>query len=106
MHFISMSQSATHSELFPFEKLLNSFLALPILQFSFDQKLLSHDVGHIVFMLQSLRNCTARQCSPLRRKFMELLYKQSSSIAFDETSSYWSAPKNYSFLGFSLVTTR
>ena len=56
--------------------------------------------------------CTARQCSPLRRKFMEcsiimhgpsmfavkakiygVLYKQSSSIAFDETYSYWSAPK-------------
>ena len=33
MHFVSMSQSATHSELFPFEELLNSFLALPILQF-------------------------------------------------------------------------
>ena len=24
-----------------------------------------------------------------------VLYKQSSSIAFDETSSYWSAPKNF-----------
>ena len=39
--------------------------------------------------------CRARQCLPLRRKFMEWLYKQSSSDAFDETSSYWSAPKNF-----------
>ena len=27
-------------------------------------------------------------------KIYEVLYKQSSSIAFDKTSSYWSAPKN------------
>ena len=26
-------------------------------------------------------------------------------IAFDETSSYWSAPKSSKFLGFSLVAT-
>ena len=29
-----------------------------------------------------------------KAKFYRVLYKQSSSIAFDETSSYWSAPKN------------
>ena len=40
-----------------------------------------------------LYNCMARQCSLLRRKFT-VIYNQSSSIAFDETSSYWSAPKN------------
>ena len=40
-----------------------------------------------------LGNCTARQCSPLRRKFMEC-YNQASSIASDETSSYWSALKS------------
>ena len=28
------------------------------------------------------------------------------TIAFDETSSYWSAPKSSKFLGFSLVVTR
>ena len=39
-----------------------------------------------------LLNCTARQCSPLRRKFMEC--SQSSSIAFDETSISLSAPKS------------
>ena len=27
-------------------------------------------------------------------KIYGVLYKQSSSIAFDKTSSYWSAPKN------------
>ena len=40
----------------------------------------------------------------LKAKLYRVLYKQSSSIAFDETSSYWSAPKNSLFLGFSLVT--
>ena len=29
-----------------------------------------------------------------------------ANIAFDETSSYWSAPKRSEFLGFSLVATR
>ena len=29
-----------------------------------------------------------------------------ATIAFDETSSYWSAPKSSKFLGFSLVATR
>ena len=32
-------------------------------------------------------------------------YNKSGSIAFDETSSYWSAPKSSSFIGFSSVTT-
>ena len=39
-------------------------------------------------------------------KIYGVIYKQSSSIAFDETSSYWSALKIFQFLGFSLVTTR
>ena len=30
----------------------------------------------------------------VKAKIYGALYKQSSSIAFDETSSYWSAPKN------------
>ena len=29
----------------------------------------------------------------VKAKIYGVLYKQSSSIAFDETSSYWSAPK-------------
>ena len=44
-------------------------------------------------------NCTARQCSPVRRKFMEC-YNQSSSIGFDETSSYLSALKAPDFSAF------
>ena len=31
----------------------------------------------------------------VKAKIYGVIYKQSSSIAFDETSSYWSAPKNY-----------
>ena len=38
----------------------------------------------------------------VKAKIYGLFYKQYSSIAFDETSSYWSAL----FLDFSLVTTR
>ena len=30
----------------------------------------------------------------LKAKIYEVLYKQYSYIAFDETSSYWSAPKS------------
>ena len=30
----------------------------------------------------------------LKAKLYEVLYNRSSSIAFDETSSYWPAPKN------------
>ena len=33
-------------------------------------------------------------------KINGVLYKQSSSIAFDETSSYWSAPKTPNFSAF------
>ena len=29
-----------------------------------------------------------------------------ATIAFDETSSYWSAPKSFYFIGFSLVATQ
>ena len=50
--------------------------------------------------------CTARQCSSVRAKLYGVLYNRASSIAFDETSGYWSALKRSRFLGFSLVTTR
>ena len=30
----------------------------------------------------------------VKAKIYRVLYKQPNSIAFDETSSYWSAPKN------------
>ena len=42
----------------------------------------------------------------VKAKIYGVLYNQASSIAFDETSSYWSALKSSWFLGFSLVTTR
>ena len=42
----------------------------------------------------------------VKAKNYGVIYNQASSIAFDETSSYWSALKSSSFLGFSLVTTR
>ena len=42
----------------------------------------------------------------IKAKIYEVLYEQASSIAFDETSSYWSGPKNSQFLGFSSVNTR
>ena len=42
----------------------------------------------------------------VKAKIYGVLYNQASSIAFDETSSYWSALKSSRFLGFSLVTTR
>ena len=38
-------------------------------------------------------------------KIYGVLYNPAGSIDFNETSSYWSAPKNSKFLGFSLVTT-
>ena len=42
----------------------------------------------------------------VKAKIYGRLYNQASSIAFDETSSYWSALKCSWFLGFSLVITR
>ena len=36
----------------------------------------------------------------VKAKIYGVLYKQSGSIAFDETSSYWSAPKTPNFLAF------
>ena len=42
----------------------------------------------------------------VKAKMYGVIYNQSSSIAFDETSSHWSAPKSFQFLGFSLVITR
>ena len=42
----------------------------------------------------------------VKAKIYGVLYNLASSIAFDETSSYWSALKSSRFLGFSLVTTR
>ena len=37
----------------------------------------------------------------VKAKIHGVLYKQYSSIAFDETSSYWSAPKNFSAFHWS-----
>ena len=37
---------------------------------------------------------------PLKAKIYGVLYKQASSIAFDKTSSYWSAPKSSYFSTF------
>ena len=42
----------------------------------------------------------------VKAKIYGVLYKQSSSIAFDETSSYRPSLKRSWFLGFSLVATR
>ena len=42
----------------------------------------------------------------VKTKIYGVLYNKANSIAFDETSSYWSALKSSWFLGFSLVTTR
>ena len=36
----------------------------------------------------------------VKAKIYGVLYTQSSSIAFDETSSYWSAPKTHNFSAF------
>ena len=33
-------------------------------------------------------------------KIYGVIYSQSSSIAFDQTSSYWSAPKSFVFLAY------
>ena len=41
----------------------------------------------------------------VKAKIYGVLYNRSSSIAFDETSSYWSALKSSLFLGFSVVTS-
>ena len=43
--------------------------------------------------------------SPVKAKIYGVLYNPASSIDYNETSSYWSAPKSSKFLGFSLVTT-
>ena len=42
----------------------------------------------------------------VKAKIYGVLYNQAISVAFDETSSYWSALKSSKFLGFSLVTTQ
>ena len=42
----------------------------------------------------------------VKAKIYGVLYKQSCSIAFDETFSYWSAPITSVFLGLSVVATR
>ena len=43
---------------------------------------------------------------PDKAKFTVCSIIKLATIAFDETSSYWSAPKSSLFLGFSLVATR
>ena len=58
MLFVSMSQSAAHSELFLFKELLNSFLALPILQFSFNQATTSQN--YYLTMWGILFSCNSR----------------------------------------------
>ena len=40
----------------------------------------------------------------VKAKIYRVLYKQFSSIAFDETSSYWSAPKTPNFSAFHWST--
>ena len=42
----------------------------------------------------------------VKAKIYGVLYNQASSVAFNETSSDWSALKSSLFPGFSLVTTR
>ena len=42
----------------------------------------------------------------VKAKFTVCSIIKQATIAFDETSSYWSAPKSSKFLGFSLVATR
>ena len=43
---------------------------------------------------------------PDKAKFTVCSIIKLATIAFDETSSYWSAPKSSKFFGFSLVATR
>ena len=43
---------------------------------------------------------------PDKAKFTVCSIIKLATIAFDETSSYWSAPKSSEFLGFSLIATR
>ena len=43
---------------------------------------------------------------PDKAKFTVCSIIKLATIAFDETSIYWSAPKSSLFLGFSLVATR
>ena len=54
---------------------------------------LENEAGSVGWLFEEA-NCTARQCSPLRRKIYGVLYNQASSIVFDETSSYWSVLKS------------
>ena len=43
---------------------------------------------------------------PDKAKFTVCSIIKLATIAFDETSSYWSVPKSSKFLGFSLLATR
>ena len=47
-----------------------------------------------------------RSMFAFKAKIYGMLYNQSICIAFDETSSYWSALKSSQFFGFSLVTAQ
>ena len=60
---------------------------------------LSFSISGIVEVI----NCTARQCLSMfavKAKIYRVLYKQSSSMAFDEISSYWSVLKSSYFSAF------
>ena len=83
-------------------RLLN-FLIL-FLSFQFEIHIFSTLFGIMPFIVEGKLH--GPSMFAVMAKIYGVLYKQSSSIAFDETSSYWSAFKNSQFLGFSLVTTR
>ena len=61
--------------------------------------------GELTPKLLNLTGLHGPSIFAVKAKICGVLYNLVSSIDFDETSSYWSAPKSSSFLGFSLVTT-
>ena len=72
-----------------------SFVFLSSCFDAFDESVLRHsDLLHRPSMLA------------VKAEIYGVLYNQSSSIAFDETCSYWLALKSSYFLDFSVVTTR
>ena len=78
---LSPKQPTSHHVSEPSVKMNMSFMIpckLSLINYRLAQSLLLH--GPSMFAIKA--------------KTYEVLYKQSSSIAFDETSSYWSAPKN------------
>ena len=49
---------------------------------------------YLLFLLYFAQKLHGPSILAVKAKFYGVLYKQSSSIAFDETSSYWSALKS------------